>query len=312
MIIYPWFNKYFKTIIDKYNKKKMHHAILLQTQTGLGVNNLVKNIIKFIILKKKKKIKYTDLILNNPDILYFDKKKKKININTVRKIKEKIYKTNHKLKNKIIWLPQSKNITEQAINALLKILEEPPKNTLFFMTNNEQNLLLPTLRSRFIIYNILNPTREESLKWLNKTNNQKKKNILALTINYDAPILAQKFIKKNIYITRNEFLKNFKKSIEKENFINLLSILKKKTITKINWIYCIFFDCMKYKLKININLINFDQLQLIKKINMKYTFNNLKNSIQIIINLKKYLKTIPTINQELILTNTLLKLNEIL
>ncbi len=43
------------------------------------------------------------------------------------------------------------NITLEAQNALLKIFEEPPKGTIFYLIIPAETLLLPTLRSRFIL-----------------------------------------------------------------------------------------------------------------------------------------------------------------
>ncbi len=42
------------------------------------------------------------------------------------------------------------NITLEAQNALLKLFEEPPANTVFFLIIPHESLLLPTLRSRFV------------------------------------------------------------------------------------------------------------------------------------------------------------------
>jgi len=44
----------------------------------------------------------------------------------------------------------TKSITTEAQNALLKLLEEPPKNTSIYLVVPHESLLIPTLRSRFI------------------------------------------------------------------------------------------------------------------------------------------------------------------
>ena len=46
----------------------------------------------------------------------------------------------------IIW--ESSKLNIQASNKLLKILEDPPKNTYFILTSNSENSILPTVRSR--------------------------------------------------------------------------------------------------------------------------------------------------------------------
>lgn len=49
-------------------------------------------------------------------------------------------------------------------NALLKILEEPPRNIVFVIVSPEKNLLIPTIRSRLIMEN---RTKKQNLKPLN-------------------------------------------------------------------------------------------------------------------------------------------------
>ncbi len=47
-----------------------------------------------------------------------------------------------------IFIPQAHNLTTEAQNALLKLLEEPPQNTRFILTVSSDQLMLPTIRSR--------------------------------------------------------------------------------------------------------------------------------------------------------------------
>ena len=46
------------------------------------------------------------------------------------------------------------NFTIEAEQALLKILEEPPASTIFLFILTSQNLLIPTLKSRFLEYKV--------------------------------------------------------------------------------------------------------------------------------------------------------------
>ena len=49
---------------------------------------------------------------------------------------------------RIIWIEEANQLTIAAQNALLKMLEEPPKDTSFYLTCNSQSSLLPTICSR--------------------------------------------------------------------------------------------------------------------------------------------------------------------
>ncbi|GJM59794.1 DNA polymerase III subunit delta' [Persicobacter diffluens] len=62
----------------------------------------------------------------------------------IRSLALKSYEAEYKVM--IIWLPEKMHIA--ASNALLKIIEEPPKNTLFFLVTNQEQQLIGTIRSR--------------------------------------------------------------------------------------------------------------------------------------------------------------------
>lgn len=51
---------------------------------------------------------------------------------------------------RIIWLEEAENLTDQAANALLKTVEEPPSGALVIVTARHPRNLLPTLRSRLL------------------------------------------------------------------------------------------------------------------------------------------------------------------
>lgn len=62
----------------------------------------------------------------------------------IRKISLKTYESDYKIM--IIWLPESMN--EECANKILKILEEPPLNTVFLLVSNNRENILATIQSR--------------------------------------------------------------------------------------------------------------------------------------------------------------------
>lgn len=55
---------------------------------------------------------------------------------------------------RIVWIEEAGLLTVPAQNALLKMLEEPPENTDFYLTCDNSSALLPTIRSRSTLINI--------------------------------------------------------------------------------------------------------------------------------------------------------------
>lgn len=62
----------------------------------------------------------------------------------IQKLNKKSYEADYKVS--LIWLPETMNLT--CANKILKILEEPPANTLFILVTEEEQRLLSTIRSR--------------------------------------------------------------------------------------------------------------------------------------------------------------------
>lgn len=71
-----------------------------------------------------------------------------ISINFIREIKKNIYLASQEVGWKVIVVLDAHLMTEQASNAFLKILEEPPPSSTFILTSSNPDSLLPTIRSR--------------------------------------------------------------------------------------------------------------------------------------------------------------------
>lgn len=71
-----------------------------------------------------------------------------IGIEEVKKIQKKLFLKPIKSIHKAVIIEEAHLLTLEAQNALLKVLEEPPANTLIFLTADNKEALLPTIHSR--------------------------------------------------------------------------------------------------------------------------------------------------------------------
>lgn len=79
-------------------------------------------------------------------LLIVPDEKGNIKIDTVRQLYRQ---TNTKKKSfQFVVIDDADSLAHPAQNALLKLLEEPPKKTIFILTSHQPQLLLPTIRSR--------------------------------------------------------------------------------------------------------------------------------------------------------------------
>ncbi len=82
----------------------------------------------------------------HPDISYLGRDK--VKVDDVREIRELAYLAPNDGERRVIVLESAENFNASSLNALLKILEEPPKGVIFLLTASAAGAVLPTVRSR--------------------------------------------------------------------------------------------------------------------------------------------------------------------
>lgn len=85
------------------------------------------------------------------DIVTVEAAKSTIKIDDVREIPSLVSKKSYEGGYKAVVIAQADVMTPQAQNALLKVIEEPPENTVFVMGAQNTKNILPTILSRCII-----------------------------------------------------------------------------------------------------------------------------------------------------------------
>lgn len=87
---------------------------------------------------------------SHPDILsiHLIENKKIIPVSQIRNIRAAVACRPNEAKMRMILIPDADQMNEQAQNAVLKLLEEPPDNTFFILMAEKISRLLPTLLSR--------------------------------------------------------------------------------------------------------------------------------------------------------------------
>ncbi len=96
---------------------------------------------------------------------------KAMGIEEVRNIRKSIFLKPFKGETKAVVIEAYENITIEAQNALLKVLEEPPANTIIIISTSKKELLLSTIISRCKIIelkdNDLTLSKDEDAQYLN-------------------------------------------------------------------------------------------------------------------------------------------------
>ena len=162
------------------------------------------------------------LAFNHPDlhILSVGKEEKQIKIGAVRDFQTQLFYRAFQGKWKVGIIRQAEKLTIQAMNALLKILEEPPANTSLILTSSNRSRLLPTVVSRSQIIRFSPLEDSEIISWLKQEKSlpEDKARIIA-SYAEGSQSRAEQFL--NLLSVRKKFLDEWlklKSSGYKKNF----------------------------------------------------------------------------------------------
>lgn len=107
----------------------------------------------------------------HPDLLFLEPSSGRLKIEDAILAQEHLsVKTSRKEENalarRVVCLIDVDLMTSQAVNRLLKTLEEPPEDSAILMSSSRKNALLPTLRSRAINWPLSPPPINDSIEFI--------------------------------------------------------------------------------------------------------------------------------------------------
>ena len=263
-------SSFFNEIKNLHNQKKMPNKILFSGKKGLGKSTLAYHMINYILSQNEdykydvekfeinKENKSYKLIQNqsHPNFYLIDLIEEKKNID-VAQIRKMITYTNKSCFNnmpRFILIDNIESLNKNSVNALLKVIEEPNDGIFFILINNNEKRILPTLKSRCLIFKI------------------------NLTFNQSIDI-AKQLLNKDILNSINHDILNY--YIAPAEIINLFNFADDKKINLLE------YD-LESLLKLLINNGYYKKNKVIKKMILnlielfflkKYKITNTKNSI---------------------------------
>ena len=156
------FDKEREYLINSYKKNNLNNSIIISGQKGIGKNYFLKLFIKEIFtmsIQSNNLDHHLNLIDTNshPNVKYLSREidektkkiKKYITIDQIRNLKNFSYES-PSIEDliKVVIIDSADEMNLNASNSILKLLEEPKKNTFFFLISHQLSSLLPTIRSR--------------------------------------------------------------------------------------------------------------------------------------------------------------------
>ncbi|WP_300279745.1 DNA polymerase III subunit [Peptacetobacter sp.] len=277
-------------ISNAINKNMLNNAYIFEGINGIGKRTFAKLFAKILIGVSPE---------NSPDFSIISKEdgSHRIKIEKIRKMKEDVYEkpiSNYK----IYMIENAELMSEEAQNAILKTIEEPPQYAIFILITENKEALLSTIKSRCDIVKFI-PLSNETVK-----------NYLIEELNLDeesAKVYAtfsKGSINKAIELVNNEMFKEMREYIqdciytisEKNKLdIEMLADSSEKYENQIMNFFDIminyFRDIILIKEGLEYNfLINADKITFIENMSEKINSSQITRIIDIIEDTKRKIK----------------------
>ena len=275
----------FQKLINLYKNNNLPNKILFSGEKGIGKCTLAYHLINYILSSNEDFIYDLDnlkiipdnksfkLVQNksNPNFILVDiqEEKKNIDISQIRNLILTLNKSSFNTKPRFVLIDNIELLNINAVNALLKIVEEPNDNINFILINNNKRIL-STLKSRCLNFKI-QLTSKQSIEIANKILDNNYNEFLNedLVNNYSTPgeiLNLIDFANKNDIDLIETNLKDFIKKI-----------IMEKLYKKNNSIKNLIYSLMEFYFRKNVSVTNIKLINsynyFLKKIENTKTFN---------------------------------------
>lgn len=196
----PWQETRFRRLQQLQAAGRLGHAWLLSGLAGTGKLQFARHLALSLLCRETRNGapcgRCTDCHLfrqgTHPDWSLLQPPKRLIVVDQIRDAIDFANTTSQRGGYKIICIEPAESMNLNAANALLKLLEEPPADTLLLLLAQQPGLLLATLRSRCQQLHLPLPTRDQALAWL-QTQEQGSAAAQLLDLAGGAPLRALQF-----------------------------------------------------------------------------------------------------------------------
>ncbi len=163
-----------ETVCNFISTERIPHAILIEGEYGTGKHTLANYLAKAIVCNDRNRpcdncrnchLANTS---NHPDIniIVPEEDKKNISVGQIRALRDQTVIKPHSAEKRVFIIDCADTMNANAQNALLKVLEEPPKTVMFILISENKASLLDTIISRCVTLSLAAPEQSIALEYI--------------------------------------------------------------------------------------------------------------------------------------------------
>ncbi len=254
---------------------------------------------------------------NHPDIIRITHEKASIGIDDIRiQVNNDIQIKPYSSPYKIYIIDEAEKLTEQAQNALLKTIEEPPSYAIILLLTNNINTLLPTILSRCVTLK-LQPVDKDLIKEYLMINHQVPDYLAELSQLFSGGNVGKaiKYASSEEFSIMKDEALHILKYIEEMKIYEIMDAIKKlsehkEQITEYLDFFILWYrDVLLFKATKDVNLLTYkSEVQEIIKQSNKKSYEAVQNILNAIDKAKLRLKA--NVNSDIALELMLLTIQE--
>lgn len=172
----PWHKAEAAHLALAYQEQRLPHALILVGPQYVEKTHFAREFAQFLLCLSPlngiacSQCKSCQLCIagTHPDWINVEPEepRKVLRVDTIRQVQARLQQTAQQGGNKVCVISPAEQMNENAANALLKILEEPPANTYFLLVAHHASKILPTIISRCQRLSFAIPAQQDIIDWL--------------------------------------------------------------------------------------------------------------------------------------------------
>lgn len=317
---WPWLQQQWDQLIKAQQQGYLTHAYLFYSQQDLGVTSWLQALATYLLCSQPSTKQACGQCHNchlrasgsHPDChLIGEEGAAMIKVDAIRQVQETVYQTRQIGEYRIFILPQAHRLNQAASNALLKMLEEPPDNTLFLLESQYMHRLLPTIISRCQVMTCLSPSEGTLKQWAQQQGCYRDDVdwCLLCRLAHYSPWVLKQFLEGDQLDRRQQWFDAFYQySIQRKTLSDTITVLTESRLNEhLQYYYFWVQDMIKLQQGASWDaLINYDQIERLQDLAQRTSTQTLLNFMDLLQDYWQYQQLSYNINTRLALENILL------